>query len=106
MTLSVLPVFLQPSLAWLSTPRRLLQLRIVILLGAGWWLLAPLSALLAQVLSYSFSRPDAVIIASFGGPLCCLCLVLLGLWPKRLRTVLAVLLLLIGFVQLGGGGLL
>ncbi len=106
MTLSVLPVFLQPLLAWLSTPRRLLQLRLVSLLGAGWWLLAPVSALLAQVLSSTVSRPDAVIVASFAGPLCCVCLVLLGLWPKRLRTVLAVLLLLIGFVQLVGGGLL
>jgi hypothetical protein len=93
MTLSVLPVFLQPLLARLSMPRRLLQLRIIILLGAGWLLLAPLSALLAQVLSATFSRPDAVIVASFAGPLCCLCLVLLGLWPKRLRTVLAILLL-------------
>ena len=44
-------------------------------------------------------------VASFGGPLCCLCLVLLGLWPKRLRTVL-VLLLLCGLAQLVGGGLL
>ena len=105
MTLNVLPVFLQPLVAWLSMPRRLLQLRIIILLGAGWWLLAPLSALLAQVLSATFSRPDAVIVASFVGPLCCLCLVLLGLWPKRLRTVLAVLLLF-GLAQLIGGDLL
>ncbi|OBP16905.1 hypothetical protein A5320_06000 [Rheinheimera sp. SA_1] len=104
MTLSVLPVFLQPLLAWLSMPRRLLQLRIVLLLGAGWLLLAPLSALLAQVLSSTFSRPDAVIIASFAGPLCCLCLVLLGLWPKRLRSVLAIVLLC-GLVPLIDGSL-
>jgi len=103
MTLSVLPVFLQPLLAWLSTPRRLLSLRFVILLGMGWWLVAPLSALLAQVLSYTFSRPDAVIVASFVGPLCWLCLVLLGLWPKRLRTVLAGLLLF-GLMKLAVGG--
>jgi hypothetical protein len=103
MTFSVLPVFLQPLLTWLSTPRRLLSLRFVILLGAGWWLLAPLSALLAQILSDALSRPDAVMVASFVGPLLCLCLILLGLWPKRLRTVLAVLLLF-GLIKFGVGG--
>jgi hypothetical protein len=101
--LKVRPEFLPPLVLLLGTPRRLLQLRLLLLLLAGWWLLAPLSALLAQVLSYGLSRTDAVIVASFVGPLLCLCLIILGLSPKRLRTVLAVLLLF-GLVQLIVGG--
>ena len=106
MMLQVFPGWLQPVATWFGSPRGLLQLRLWLLLLVGWWLLAPLSALLAQLLSYGFSRTDAVIIASFCGPLLCVVLIVLGLWPKRLRWVLAVLLLCSGLLQFAVGGLL
>lgn len=106
MMLKVFPAWLQPLATWFSSPRVLLQLRLLLLLLAGWWLLAPLSALLAQGLSYGLSRTDAVIVSSFVGPLFCLSLILLGLWPRRLRLMLTALLLLIGIIQVSVGGLL
>jgi hypothetical protein len=106
MRLQVVPSWLQPAATWFGSPRGLLQLRFLLLLLAGWWLLAPLSALLAQLLSYGFSRTDAVIIASFCGPLLCIAVIVLGLWPKRLRWVLAALLLGSCLLQFAVGGLL
>lgn len=102
----VFPAWLQPLATWFGSPRGLLQLRLLLLLLAGWWLLAPLSALLAQGLSYGLSRTDAVIVSSFVGPLLCVAVIVLGLWPRRLRWVLAALVLLMGFVQFSVGGLL
>lgn len=106
MILKDYPRWLQAVATWCGSPRGLLQLRLWLLLLVGWWLLAPLSALLAQLLSSGFSRTDAVIIASFCGPLLCVALILLGLWPKRLRWVLAALLLCSGLLQFAVGDLL
>ncbi len=66
--------------------------------------MAPLSALLALGLSLSLSRTDAVILASFIGPLCCIGLLILGLWPRRLRWVLTAILLVSAMLQLSVGG--
>lgn len=102
----VFPGWLQPVATWFGSPRGLLQLRLWLLLLVGCWLLAPLSALLAQVFAYGFNRTDAVILASFVGPLLCIVVIVLGLWPKRVRWVLAALLLGGGLLHFVVGGLL
>lgn len=106
MMLKAFPRWLQPVAIWCGSPRGLLQLRLLLLLLAGWWLLAPLSALLAQVFADVFNRTDAVVLASFVGPLLCIAMIMLGLWPKRSRWVLAALLLGSGLLQFADGGLL
>jgi uncharacterized membrane protein len=68
----------------------------VLLLLSGWWLMAPLSGMLAQVLVPELSRTDAVIVASFAGPLLALCVILFGMWPRQLRLVVVGLALLHG----------
>lgn len=102
----VFPRWLAPMATWIGSPRGLLQLRLLMLLLAGWWLLAPLSALLAQFFSHAFNRTDAVVLASFVGPLLCIVMIVLGLWPKHVRWVLAALLLCSGLLQFAVGGLL
>jgi hypothetical protein len=85
-------------------PRLLWQLRLLLLLLSGWWLMAPLSGMLAQALVPALSRTDAVIVASFAGPLLSLCVILFGMWPRRLRFVvvgLAVLHGIAGYWALG-----
>jgi uncharacterized membrane protein len=85
-------------------PRWLWQLRVLLLLLSAGWLMAPLSALLADMLFPALNRTDAVIVASFVGPLLSLVLVLLGMWPRRLRIVvvgLALLHAIAGYWALG-----
>lgn len=94
---------LRPVVDWAGSPGRSTQLRLLLLLCAGWWLLAPLSALLAEVLSVHLSRTDSVIVASFIGPLLCLGVILLGLWPRKSRLVLAGLAI-VAIILLSFGG--
>jgi len=106
MTLLVIPPWLLQVATSSHSRRGLLQLRFLLLLVTGWWWLAPVSAWLAQLFSYGLSRTDAVIVASFCGPLLCLVFIVLGLWPRRLRWVLMALLVVSGLLQFGVGGML
>lgn len=100
------PEFLQPVIMQLSTPRRRLQARLLVLLIFGWWLMTPMSALLAKLFSLMVSRTDAVILASFIGPIVCLALIIQALWRQRQPLWPLVLVLLVGLLQRFGEGLL
>lgn len=100
------PGFLQPVVMQLSTPRRRLQARLLVLLIFGWWLISPMSALLASLFSLMVNRTDAVILASFIGPIVCLALIIQALWRQRQPLLPLVLVLLVGLLQRFGEGLL
>lgn len=72
--------------------RQALFVRLLVLLASAWWLLPPLSAALAQLLALWLPRLDAVVVASFAGPLLAILLILLGCWPKKFRAGMVLLL--------------
>ncbi len=75
------------------TLSRSMLLRSLLLLGCGALLLAPVSALLAWLFSVWLVPTEAVIAASFFGPLLLLLLLLPALWPRFWRGFVLYLLI-------------
>ncbi len=72
--------------------RRSMQLRVLLLLLCSWLLLSPLSAAVALFCSQWLSNTEAVIAASFFGPLLLQCWCVLALRPRAFRWFFAYLL--------------
>jgi hypothetical protein len=64
---------------------RSMQLRILLLLLGSWLLLSPVSAAVAVLLSHWLVKTEAVIAASFFGPLLLLLWCVVALRPRTFR---------------------
>lgn len=71
---------------------RFMQLRVLLLLLCSWLLLSPVSAAVALLLSQWLINTEAVIAASFFGPLLLLCWCVVALRPRAFRWFFAYLL--------------
>lgn len=80
------------SLHRFMSQHRLMQLRTLLLLLCSWLLLSPVSAAVALLLSQWLSNTEAVIAASFFGPLLLLCWCVVALRPRAFRWFFAYLL--------------
>jgi hypothetical protein len=72
---------------------RFMQLRVLLLLLCSWLLLSPVSAAVALLLSQWLEKTEAVIAASFFGPLLLLCWCVVALRPRAFRWFFAYLLI-------------